>query len=297
LSCTNCCFNGLQADGFGAKIGYCVEHRAVLHTAESLTCGRLFRRDLLLPEANAESELHQRTFSGEHIVQLRTKINARSTGHVDDDVSVLVRNASGKEVTDYGRLGTKIVSLSRLSMIPGARAELARLSLSRTYVRRCVDQGGLWTSGIHQLSWTIDRLLEPPDIGIDDLRDDAPVPQSRQRELAQWSIVMLRLAFLSDVGHLAPDSDDVAALRELPEAAASAVDEVDFGALMKWVMQEGWPAAVDAFPRDRYEELARALHHDRDAPASESDHIRSNEAAKRRPKPAKVPVRRRKRGN
>jgi hypothetical protein len=47
-------------------------------------------------------------------------------------------------------------------------------------------------------------------VGIDDLRDDAPVPQTRQRELAQWSLVMLRLTLLSDIGYLAPDSDDVA---------------------------------------------------------------------------------------
>lgn len=297
LSCMNCCFNGLQADGFGATVGYCVEHRAVLHTAESLTCGRLFRRDLLLPEARVESELHQATFSRDHVVQLRTKINARSTGHADDDVSVLVETAPGKEVADYGRLGTKIESLSRLSMIPGARAELARLSLSRTYVRRCVEQGGLWTSGIHQLLWTIDRLLEPPDIGFDDLRDDIPVPQTRQRELAQWSIVMLRLTFLSDVGHLAPDSDDVALLRDLPENAAAAVDEIDFDALMNWVTRKGWAAATEAFSRDRYEELARKLHHDPDAPELESTRPRVNGTAKRRPKPTKPPVRRRKRGN
>lgn len=296
LSCTNCCFNGLQADGFGAKVGYCVEHRVVLHTAESLTCGRLFRRDLLLPEADAEGGHHQRTFSRDHIVQLRTKINARSTGHADDDVSVLVENAPGKEVADYGRLGTKIESLSRLSMIPGARAELARLSLSRTYVRRCVQLGGPWTSGIHQLSWTIDRLLEPPDIGFDDLRDDVPVPQSRQRELAQWSIVMLRLTFLSDIGHLAPDTDDVASLRDLPENAAVAVDEIDFGALMKWVMQKGWAAAVEAFPRDRYEELAKELYRDPDDPGSPPDGVRSNGSSKRRSKSPKPSVRR-KRGN
>ncbi len=274
-----------------------MEHRAVLHAADSLTCGRLFRRDLLLPEANAESELHQRSFSREHIVQLRTKVNARATGHADDDVSVLSKNAAGKEVTDYGRLGTKIVSLSRLSMIPGARAELARLSLSRTYVRRCVEQGGLWTSGIHQLSWTIDRLLEPPEIELDDLRDDAPVPQTRQRDLAQWSLVMLRLTFLSDVGHLAPDSDDVASLRDLPEAAAAAVDEIDFGTLMKWVVQKGWDAAVEAFPRDRYEQLTRELHRDPDAPESEPHHARSNGAAKQRTKSFKPLIRRRKRGN
>jgi hypothetical protein len=295
LSCTNCCFNGLQADGFGAKVGYCVEHRAVLHAAESLTCGRLFRRDLLLPEANTESKLHQRKFSRETIVHLRTRVDARVTGHADDDVSVLVENKAGKEVTDYGRLGTKIVSLSRLSMIPGARAELARLSLSRTYVRRCVERGGDWTSGIHQLLWTIDRLLEPPDIGLDDLRDDAPVPQTRQRELAQWSIVMLRLTFISDVGHLAPDSDDVASLRDLPESAATAVDEVDFGELMKWVTKQGWAAAIDAFPRDRYEELTQELHRDLDDPTAGIHHTGSNGGPKRASS-HQEPSRRRRRG-
>jgi hypothetical protein len=292
----NCCFNGLQADGFGAKVGYCVEHRAVLHSAESLTCGRLFRRDLLLPEANAESVHHQRVFSSDQIVELRTKINARSTGYADEDVSVLVESAAGKELVDYGLLGTKIVSLSRLSMIAGARAELARLSLSRTYVRRCVQQRGSWTSGIHQLSWTIDRLLEPPAIGFDDLRDDTPVSQTRQRELAQWSIVMLRLTFLSDVGYLAPDADEVASLRDLPEAAAEAVDEIDFDSLMKWVVQKGWAAAVEAFPRERYEELARELNRDPGAPTPVSDHSRSN-GTKRRPKASKSAVRRRKRSN
>jgi hypothetical protein len=297
LSCTNCCFNGLQADGFGAKVGYCVEHRAVLHTAESLTCGRLFRRDLLLPEASEENRHHQRTFSRDHIVQLRTKSNARSLGYADDDVSVLVTNAPGKEVTDYGRLGTKIESLARLSVIPGARAELARLSLSRTYVHRCVQLGGQWTSGIHQLLWTIDRLLEPPNIGFDDLRDDVPIPQSRQRELAQWSLVMLRLTFLSDVGHLAPDADDVAALRELPEKAASAVEEIDFDALMKWIVQTGWSAAVEAFPRDRYEALANEVYRDREAPEPPLDHAPRNGTPKRRRSTSRPPVRRRKRGN
>ena len=297
MSCANCCFNGLQADGFGAKVGYCVEHRAVLHAAESLTCGRLFRRDLLLPEAHAEGEHHQRVFSRDQIVQLRTKIDARSSGYADDDVSVLVETAPGKEVTDYGRLGTKIESLSRLSMIPGARAELARLSLSRTYVRRCVQRGGPWTAGIHQLSWTIDRLLEPPDIGFDDLRDDVPVPQARQRELAQWSMVMLRLTFLSDIGYQAPSSDDVAALRNLPEMAASAVDEIDFNALMKWIVKKGWAAAAEAFPRDRYEFLAKELSRDPDAPEVPRELARPNGSSTRLARSAKPLARGRKRPN
>src|SRR6186713_3192005 len=98
LSCTNCCFNGLQADGFGAKVGYCVEHRLVLHSSESLTCGRQLRRDLLLPEADIENALHQKEFPRDKIVHIRTKANALSTGHADDDISVLVQTAPGKEV-------------------------------------------------------------------------------------------------------------------------------------------------------------------------------------------------------
>lgn len=296
LSCINCCYNGLQADNFGAKVGYCVEHRAVLHLAESLTCGRLFRRDLLLPEAKAENELHQRSFSRDQIVQLRTKIDAHSTGHADVDVAVLVEDPPGKEVTNYGRLGTKIESLARLSMIPGARAELARLSLSRTYVRRCVELDGSWMSGIHQLLWTIDRLLEPPEIGLDDLRDDVPIPQTRQRELAQWSMMMLRFTFLSDIGYLAPDSDPVAALRDLPEQAAVKIDEIDFSALMRWVTKEGWAAAVAAFPRERYEQLSNQLsnkHNVLEIVPTSQPRI----PAKRRPKSARSPIRHRKRGH
>lgn len=290
LSCANCCFNGLQADSFGAKVGYCVEHSAVLHSAESLTCGRLFRRDLLLPDVETENKIHRRVFSRDEIVHLRARNDARVSGHVDDDVSVLIKDASGKEVTDFGRLGTKIESLSRLSIIPGARAELARLSLSRTYVHRCVQRGGAWTAGIHQLSWTIDRLLEPPDIGLDDLREDMPVPQTRQRELAQWSMVMLRLTFLSDVGYLAPGSDEVAMLRDLPEAAASEVNDVNFEALMKWVVKKGWEAAREAFPHSRYEELSKRLSRNSDAPGpsqgragSKKRYIRSKNSIKQSP--------------
>lgn len=259
LSCINCCFNGLQADGFGAKVGYCVEHRVVLHAAESLTCGRLFRRDLLVSDADAESAHHRVEFSPDDIVVLRTRANAKDAGYVDSDISLLTQNESAKEVADYGMLGTKVESLARLSKIPGARAELARLSLSRTYVHRCVDRGGSWTAGIHQLIWTIDRLLEPPEIGFDDLRDDLPIPQTRQRELAQWSIVMLRFTFLCDVGSFAPKSDPVAKLREIADRAAEAVDDIDIAALMRWVTRKGWALANAAFPRGRYEALADEL--------------------------------------
>jgi hypothetical protein len=259
LSCLNCCFNGLQADSFGAKVGYCVEHRVVLHAAESLTCGRQFRRDLLVLDADAEAAHHRVAFSRDDIVVLRTRANAKAAGYVDGDISLLTQNESAKEVADYGRLGTKIESLARLSKIRGARAELARLSLSRTYVHRCVRNGGSWTAGIHQLIWTIDRLLEPPEIGFDDLRDDLPIPQTRQRELAQWSIVMLRFTFLCDVGSFAPKSDPVAQLRDVVGRAAEAVDEIDISALMRWVTQKGWALANAAFPRARYEELAGEL--------------------------------------
>jgi hypothetical protein len=73
---------------------------------------------------------------------------------------------------------------------------------------------------------------------------------------------MLRLTFLSDIGHLAPDDDEVAALRTIPEFAASEVDDININALMDWMVKKGWHAAVTAFPRDRYEELSEDLHKD-----------------------------------
>jgi hypothetical protein len=107
---------------------------------------------------------------------------------------------------------------------------------------------------------------------------------------------MLRLTFLSDVGYLAPDNDDVASLRDLPESAALAVDEVDFPALMKWMVRKGWEAAMKAFPRARYEALARKLR-DPDVPSVPSDVIRARKPTKRRPVLRKSPPRRRKVGN
>jgi hypothetical protein len=101
---------------------------------------------------------------------------------------------------------------------------------------------------------------------------------------------MLRLTFLSDVGYLAPGSDEVAMLRDLPEAAASEVNDVNFEALMKWVVKKGWEAAREAFPHSRYEELSKRLSRNSDAPGpsqgragSKKRYIRSKNSIKQSP--------------
>lgn len=84
---------------------------------------------------------------------------------------------------------------------------------------------------------------------------------------------MQRLQFLADVGHLAPDGDEVARLRELPEKAARAVPDVALAPLLKWVASRGWRLVDAAFPRARFEAIRTA--------AYESSSRRSTGAAER----------------
>lgn len=84
LSCVNCSFNPLLADGIGTGDGYCATHRVVLHQPRSLTCGSLLRKDLTLPDAEREQKLHARTFSPDQVSTLRdAKADARRIGVVD----------------------------------------------------------------------------------------------------------------------------------------------------------------------------------------------------------------------
>lgn len=268
LSCTNCSFNGLQADGLGARFGYCTAHRRVLHEARSLTCGRLMRKDLLLPEARREREVHQRHFSTQRISLVHDpRAAADSAGLVDTDVTGLALDPVGRAVTDFATAHERghakpmfLAQLGQLARSGDARAELAQHSLGRTYVARCVERDGPahWTSGIHLLQWTKELLPVEPVVKLDDLAD-APVPHGRQRDLARWDMLMLRLTFLSDMGHLAPDDDPVAALRELPEQAARATGTVDYGALMTWIAGTAWKRVEGVFPTDRYAQLHAGL--------------------------------------
>ena len=199
LSCANCWYNALQHDSLGLPVGYCVFHQEVLNSSEETTCGHHRRKDLALDSVEREHDLHRRAF-GDEIVMLRTRLSPN--GEVSSegrDLELLKRDEVAEAVTDYGELGAKIEALAQLRRIPGVRAELAMLSLARAYVRDCVSDRRSWTRGIHLLWWTKSRLADEPEIRVTDLWQADVQPLSRKVALAQWSLVMLRLTFVSEM--------------------------------------------------------------------------------------------------
>ena len=239
LSCVNCCYNALQYDTIGTSYGYCVEFRSVLRSPESLTCGRQLRKDLLLDSAKAEAEIHRSKFSSADVVFLRPNGHTpRQLKYASTDVVALATNPVAATVSEWGQLPTKFASLAALRQLPGPRAELARLSLSRSYVNRCTSRGGRWTSGIHLYAWTRKTLLDEPEVTADDIRTEIAIALERQVSVAKWALLMLRLVFLSDLGFHA-DSGNVRRLRQLPVLAAEATGSLSYSALHNWVKREG----------------------------------------------------------
>ena len=289
ISCTNCCYNGLQLDGMGSA-GYCVRHRVVLHRSNQLTCGQLFRKDLLLPSAVDEQRHHLARFNPQRIVALHDRtLDVYRSGHVDSDTGVLASDPVAREVADYGLAGTKIESLARLSTQASGRAEVARHALGRMYVRNCIARGGAWTSGLHLLRWTKAMLAAEPYVEWPELTDSL-LPLPRAMELTKWSIVMLRLTFLSDIGFHAPMTESVAALRDLPEHAAAALDEVALEPLLAWLKIEGAAIIERALPDATYYALAAQLHQDRDqdqAPPVRKTRAPTTRASEPRPRLAR----------
>lgn len=262
-SCANCCFNGLQNQDIGLSVGYCVEHRAVLHESGSTTCARLFRRDLLLPEARKEQAL-QRTQVPDQVVSLRRLEPARRRGAPDKDAALLESDRVGSVLVDYRLLDSTNTSLNRLNEIETTRAEVARLGLTRTYVNGCMNDpdGKGWVSGFRYLWWTKLSLRTPPLIAVSDLWSAGRLPLSEQEDLARWSVLMERLTFLSDMGYHARETGTadryavgVARLKNLAEEAAATMAEPSSGRLLRWIERTGWKIVDRAFPRAHYEAL------------------------------------------
>ena len=264
LSCSNCWHNPLQNDAVGLPVGWCTLHHRVLYESDSLTCGHQKRKDLPLASARAAMQHHAKQFDDDDIVYIRSRKGANgAASKAPADAKAMANDAVGEVVSQWST-GAKIESLAQLRTMPGARAELAFASLSRAYVAWCQRQpGGAWTSGIHLLRWSLRRLGEEPNVHINDLRIAGRVTLPRQVELAQWSIVMLRLCFVSDMGSYArPHDDVVGGLDAFVERAAEQSD-LSLASLMAWLRGPGLTRANKALPLARYQKLAKQLHKDR----------------------------------
>ncbi len=203
------------------------------------------RKDLPLDLAREENLAHRRHFpKTAPIVLIRS--GEPANGELSDnpqDIDDLRRDEIAEEVRDYGHLGTTIESLASLGKHPKTnerpRAELAFLSLSRGYVTNCVERGeGTWTAGLNLFRWTRTRLAKEPWIHPADLRFENTLPLRRKVELAQWSLITLRLAFIVDLALLAQATDPGHPFGELADAldqAAAAVDGIHPGRLLGWM--------------------------------------------------------------
>lgn len=265
-SCANCWFNGLQHGSIGLSQGYCVEHKVVLVRPEETTCAKHMRKDLLFYSAEKFNHLHKRRYDSQDRVQKLYDCSiVDSSDFVSSNTSLLRRDVVGELVSDYGEYDSKIESLSQLNAPGTIRAEIAMLNLARGYVHTCVKRKGTWKSGIHLLWWTRRRLVQAkvPDILPSDIRRPATSSLERQVELAQWSLLMLRLMFISDIGVHAKttgaDGGKIAQLEDIAELAAQDTGMTSLRKLNNWVKQRGVPMIDSILPEAIYKDIAADL--------------------------------------
>ena len=261
-SCQNCWFNGLQYGALGLAVGYCHRHKKILNSPDVTTCGLHLRKDLTVLRAIKASEIHGNYYS-EDVVSRVVDSNhyANDVSDNQKDMEHLRTDSIADAVSDYGELGSRIESLSQLKAMPGARAELAMLSLGRGYIKNCISRKGKWTSGLHLYWWSRVRLAEIPEIKVDDLRSMGATHLARQSELTAWSLVMLRLTFIEDIITYAKAEDDpLGKVESLTEQAALDLDNFNLRRLSKWLKSVAAPQLDDRLSRTRYTELANTLH-------------------------------------
>ena len=261
-SCANCWFNGLQYGSVGLSVGYCSEHRVTLRRPDETTCGRHVRKDLLLGSSKAFQRRHQQYFSQDTIVSLDSGEGPAGGEFVENDSSFLRHDPVGDVVADYGEYDTKIESLAQLRTLQTFRSEIAMLSLGRAYTDRCVSRGGSWTSGIHLFWWTKRRLLEGEVVEPmpSDFRYSTTASLDRQVELAGWSLLMLRLTFISDLGaHSQGSSESIETLGNIAEQAARDTEIPSKRKLLAWIKKTGKPMLEDVLPESRYRSIAAGL--------------------------------------
>ncbi len=265
-SCQNCWFNGLQYGALGLAVGYCDRHKKILNVPDGTTCGLHLRKDLTLIRAIEVSEIHKEKYPIEFVCRINDGIHYDSDiSDNQKDIELLKKDSVADTVTDYGELGSTIESLAQLKAMPGARAELAMLSLSRGYTNNCVLRDGKWTSGVHLYWWSRLRLTYIPKIEVTDLRSVGAIQLSRQIELTLWSLVMLRLTFIEDIiTYARQQSDPLGEVPSLTEQAALSLDNFNLCNLAKWIKSKAIPQLDAHLPRSRYVELANELHSERE---------------------------------
>ena len=167
-----------------------------------------------------------------------------------------------EEVRSFGLVDSKIGTMAALRQIPGVRAEVAMLSLSRAYFANCTRRGGKWTAGLHLLFWTLKRLDREPNLEATDIRGPISFSLEKTIALSQWMLIALRLSLISDVASRALAEHDAAGkLVKFVQATVERANVDEPQRLLAAIRRsrKAWQAALTV---DRYEHLREALHVD-----------------------------------
>jgi len=264
-SCVNCCHNPLQLGSIGTAFGHCTRHRIALIRPHLTTCGQLLRKDLLSQSADRERRLHSLIYRQDRVSLVinpdtaATKFVEKTNGHTPTDAVI-------EEVQAYGTVDRKIGTMAALHRIPGPRAEIAMLSLSRAYVANCFRLDRKWTSGVHLLFWTLQRLDEDPAFAPTDLRGPIVFSLAQTNAIARWTLIMFRLGFIADVATYASKSHDVVArLKKFAIDASAVSSPADPEKLLAWLgaKRSSWWRPLSPA---RYAKLREQLHEEDDGP-------------------------------
>ncbi len=263
LSCQNCCHNPMRLDIVGSAVGYCTQHDVVLSSPSSTTCGRLLRKDMLFEEALLLQKRHGKQFSWKQASSLYGD-QALKTEQANGQ---LHRDAVADEAMSFARYErrSKRLSLSALRRVPGIRAEVALHSLARAWSINCWKRGRdkRWTAPLHEFWWALNALDRvPADPLLSEIHDADGLPVARRESVAKWSVVVLRLFFIADVGRFAAiKQDDVGELHSIADDALEHTEPGDAADLLRWLHSNATRLRKH-FPESRYRELASELHRD-----------------------------------
>jgi hypothetical protein len=232
----------------------------MLRRSDETTCGLHLRKDLLRGAALQAQSYHQKMFSPSPLKIFKISNAQEARPNFDITPITPTKDNIYSNLYNYGYGESKIHSLMSLDDLKTARAELAMITLARAYVYRCEIQGGPWTSGLH-LFWRIKNKLEQePDLQLEDLRTPLPITYKRQIEIAKWSLVDLRLCFISELATQAKAaSHKLGAFDTLAEDAAAAVDTLSLRKLLRWLKSDAKPRLEAALPEREYRALGREL--------------------------------------
>jgi hypothetical protein len=104
-------------------------------------------------------------------------------------------------------------------------------------------------------------LADEPLLNVDDIRGEAPLALERRIELAKWSIVMLRLIFVSDVAlHAREAGHRFGRLATLAEEAAEETKVLSSRRLLTWAARKGRPRFESILPESAYIRISQQLH-------------------------------------